>query len=261
VIKSGTPAPSDIRALLLRCPRCGLSIRPRARWLAVEHCPRCLARARLPVRLNRLGTCHGGSLRRARGGEERPAPRSRDRQELVAMSSRQSSRLTDGHREPLRSAPPGPSGRRALHRARRAEHRRVTGALRRRARVGRYRAVARERRCAADACSPARAPRGAASARWWHIGDHLRGGHPDGNRDRGRGRLSSLRRIRDGTRDRSAGGTRPRARPASVAWRYDITVTMTGHERVSRRASGVRSAPGGARLQPRARSIGLKTHG
>lgn len=37
--------------LLLRCPRCGLGIRPRVSWLAIEHCPRCLARARTPVKL------------------------------------------------------------------------------------------------------------------------------------------------------------------------------------------------------------------
>jgi DoxX-like family len=33
------------------CPRCGLTIEPRARWLTIEHCPRCLARARIPVRM------------------------------------------------------------------------------------------------------------------------------------------------------------------------------------------------------------------
>jgi hypothetical protein len=41
----------DKAALFLNCPRCGLSIKPKARWLAPEHCPRCLARARIPVRL------------------------------------------------------------------------------------------------------------------------------------------------------------------------------------------------------------------
>jgi hypothetical protein len=35
----------------LICPRCGLSIKPRAGWLAVEHCPRCIARARTAVRM------------------------------------------------------------------------------------------------------------------------------------------------------------------------------------------------------------------
>ena len=35
----------------LNCPRCGLSIRPKVSWLAVEHCPRCIARARIPVKL------------------------------------------------------------------------------------------------------------------------------------------------------------------------------------------------------------------
>ena len=33
------------------CPRCGLSIRPKARWMAVEHCPRCVARARVAVKM------------------------------------------------------------------------------------------------------------------------------------------------------------------------------------------------------------------
>ena len=35
----------------LNCPRCALSIRFRAEYLAIRHCPRCLARARLPVTL------------------------------------------------------------------------------------------------------------------------------------------------------------------------------------------------------------------
>jgi hypothetical protein len=35
----------------LNCPRCGLSIVPRAEWLGVEHCPRCLARCRTVVEL------------------------------------------------------------------------------------------------------------------------------------------------------------------------------------------------------------------
>ncbi len=39
-------------ALLFRnCPRCGLSIKPRARWWAVEYCPRCIGSARIPVPL------------------------------------------------------------------------------------------------------------------------------------------------------------------------------------------------------------------
>ena len=37
--------------LYLNCPRCGLSIIPRAAWLQVEHCPRCLARSRTLVEL------------------------------------------------------------------------------------------------------------------------------------------------------------------------------------------------------------------
>jgi hypothetical protein len=37
--------------IYLNCPRCGLSIRPKADWLAVEHCPRCIARSRGLVRM------------------------------------------------------------------------------------------------------------------------------------------------------------------------------------------------------------------
>ena len=33
------------------CARCGLTIRPRFAWLTVEHCPRCLARDRVAIRL------------------------------------------------------------------------------------------------------------------------------------------------------------------------------------------------------------------
>jgi anti-sigma B factor antagonist len=33
----------------MRCPRCGLSVRIRAAFLALEHCPRCIAKARTSV--------------------------------------------------------------------------------------------------------------------------------------------------------------------------------------------------------------------
>lgn len=36
---------------LLSCPRCGLRIRPRIHWLAIESCPRCLAHAHVAVSL------------------------------------------------------------------------------------------------------------------------------------------------------------------------------------------------------------------
>jgi uncharacterized paraquat-inducible protein A len=35
----------------LNCPRCGLSIALRSRWLAITHCPRCVARTRTIVEL------------------------------------------------------------------------------------------------------------------------------------------------------------------------------------------------------------------
>lgn len=39
-------------APFLNCPRCGLSIRMKAAWWsAIEYCPRCIARARVAVKL------------------------------------------------------------------------------------------------------------------------------------------------------------------------------------------------------------------
>lgn len=38
-------------AVFLNCPRCGLSIRRRVDWLHVEHCPRCIGRAGIAVKL------------------------------------------------------------------------------------------------------------------------------------------------------------------------------------------------------------------
>jgi hypothetical protein len=37
--------------LHLDCPRCGLSIAARYPWLAMTHCPRCIARAGVAVEL------------------------------------------------------------------------------------------------------------------------------------------------------------------------------------------------------------------
>jgi hypothetical protein len=45
------PAANRRAAPFLNCPRCGLSIRPKARWMTIEHCPRCLARARVAVKM------------------------------------------------------------------------------------------------------------------------------------------------------------------------------------------------------------------
>jgi hypothetical protein len=51
-LPTGRPISVDrSEPVFLNCPRCGLSIRVRATWLAPEHCPRCLARARIAVRL------------------------------------------------------------------------------------------------------------------------------------------------------------------------------------------------------------------
>lgn len=44
-------AASPRGVLFLNCPRCGLSIRPKARGSKIEHCPRCMARASIQVKL------------------------------------------------------------------------------------------------------------------------------------------------------------------------------------------------------------------
>lgn len=43
----------------LTCPRCGLTILPRADWLVVEHCPRCLARRHSAVRMLAFAAADG----------------------------------------------------------------------------------------------------------------------------------------------------------------------------------------------------------
>jgi hypothetical protein len=48
-VLSHDPVDSARAAQFLNWPRCGLSIRPKVHWLALEYCPRC--RARIPVRL------------------------------------------------------------------------------------------------------------------------------------------------------------------------------------------------------------------
>jgi hypothetical protein len=39
------------RAHYLNCPRCGLTITPKADWLHINHCPRCIASSRALVEL------------------------------------------------------------------------------------------------------------------------------------------------------------------------------------------------------------------
>ncbi|HXO08684.1 MAG TPA: hypothetical protein VN880_11660 [Solirubrobacteraceae bacterium] len=46
-----TPDASGAEVIYLNCPRCGLTVTPKADWLAVEHCPRCIARRGSVVRL------------------------------------------------------------------------------------------------------------------------------------------------------------------------------------------------------------------
>lgn len=39
--------------LYLNCPQCGLTLMPKARWLAIEHCPRCIARRSSAIKMLR----------------------------------------------------------------------------------------------------------------------------------------------------------------------------------------------------------------
>ena len=62
----------------LSCPDCGLTLLPKADWLAVEHCPRCIARRRTRVSMSASATPAGareaataGSSRGSAGGEAR----------------------------------------------------------------------------------------------------------------------------------------------------------------------------------------------
>jgi hypothetical protein len=78
------PAESRRPAPFLNCPRCGLSIRPKARWMAIEHCPRCLARARVVVNMfpSSLPATElyreGGAPKSTGGAHPQPAEPARD---------------------------------------------------------------------------------------------------------------------------------------------------------------------------------------
>lgn len=45
------PVSKGARTVHLNCPRCGLTITPKASSLTVEHCPRCMARSGIHVDL------------------------------------------------------------------------------------------------------------------------------------------------------------------------------------------------------------------
>ena len=51
-LKGGELNAASPRAMsFLNRPRCGLRVRPKARGLRIEHCPRCMARASIQVEL------------------------------------------------------------------------------------------------------------------------------------------------------------------------------------------------------------------
>ena len=73
VAQAGVVSGTVEDALELACPRCGLSIRPRVPWLTVEHCPRCIAYARIPVRMAAAGAPSARPGARTRHRHPRPA--------------------------------------------------------------------------------------------------------------------------------------------------------------------------------------------
>jgi hypothetical protein len=50
-LQTREPAFDGAGTIHLNCPRCGLTITPKASWLTIEHCPRCIARNRVAVSL------------------------------------------------------------------------------------------------------------------------------------------------------------------------------------------------------------------
>ncbi|MGO9751295.1 MAG: hypothetical protein ACLP8S_02010 [Solirubrobacteraceae bacterium] len=50
-ILTGSRSDARLVASYLNCPRCGLGIEVRARWLTIRHCPRCVARSQTVVAL------------------------------------------------------------------------------------------------------------------------------------------------------------------------------------------------------------------
>ena len=64
---------NGVAASFLNCPRCGLTIKARAPWLAIRYCPRCLARGQTIVELlhsrrGAAGLQADGPVRRERSG-------------------------------------------------------------------------------------------------------------------------------------------------------------------------------------------------
>ena len=61
--------PGDVEMTALSCGDCGYSIVPRAAFLRVAHCPRCLAKRRVAVPLRESAE----PVRRTAFGRSRPA--------------------------------------------------------------------------------------------------------------------------------------------------------------------------------------------
>ena len=75
-LQTREPAFEGARAIHLNCPRCGLTITPRALWLTIEHCPRCIARNGLAVSLfaSTLPTAELYAAEAAPGADRLDAP-------------------------------------------------------------------------------------------------------------------------------------------------------------------------------------------
>lgn len=76
------PAVDAAGTIHLNCPRCGLTITPKASWLTIEHCPRCIARSGLAVSLlaSTLPTDKPYAAEATPGADRLDAPRAAHRQ-------------------------------------------------------------------------------------------------------------------------------------------------------------------------------------
>ena len=75
-LQTREPAVDRAGTIHWNCPRCGLTITPKARWLTIEHCPRCIARNGLAVSLfaSTLPTAELYAAEAAPGADRLDAP-------------------------------------------------------------------------------------------------------------------------------------------------------------------------------------------
>ena len=87
---------------MLSCPKCGFSLRPRAHYLTMEICPRCVARKRIAVDLVRVFDPFAA---RAPGVSQRPVRSSHEVERGVGEATRGSDERADSARRHVSTDP------------------------------------------------------------------------------------------------------------------------------------------------------------